>query len=105
MSVTVRRSRAVGPIKVFLYRVEPAPAELPATLVGFVGAGGWSADIKGLFCRNRMRFPRSAGYEVEPGVAYQLLIEARDAAGPIPCPIDGIYVFARGAIIDLFVTL
>jgi hypothetical protein len=56
--------------------------------------------------RQRMRFPRSGGYVVDTGVAYDLTVEGRDALGNLlPSSIDGRYVFARGAIVNFNVTL
>jgi hypothetical protein len=62
--------------------------------------------VWGLFFRDRMRLPRGGGYVVDPGVAYDLKVESTDASGnPVKSTIDGQYVFARGAIVNMNVTL
>ena len=106
IAVKVKRAKAVGRIEVRLQKVaNPPPNPLPFPIVGIVGGGSWLEELSGLFFRNRMRFPRSGGYDVEPGAGYDLQIIANGAGGRIASPIDGTYVFARGAIVDMSVTL
>ena len=105
LAIKAIRKRAQGDIRVLLEKELVPPAPLRLAMAGIIGTGWSAGDTRNLFFRDRMRFPRSGGYVVDPGVAYRLQVAASDGINAIPCPIDGTYVFARGAIVDLTVAL
>jgi len=105
LAIRVTRKNAVGPITVSVTKsTSTPPSATPPELAGTLTTT--RASLRDLFLRNRDRFPQSGGYVVEPGKAYELALDARDAAGnPMPSPINGTYAFAPGAIVDFEVTL
>lgn len=104
IAIRVSRTNAAGPIGVRLSQSSPQPAVLPDALAGTISNRSMAA--KDLLLHNKDRFPSSGGYVVTPGKEYSLSLDAVDAAGQsIPCSIDGKYVFADGAIVDLEVDL
>ena len=105
LAIKVIRRSAQGDIRIHLDKATPQPDPMPPAIAGVVGGSSAFGDVRGLFFRDRMRFPRSAGYVVEPGVAYRLGVAATDGTASIPSAIDDVYVFARGTIVDLTVTL
>ena len=106
VSVRAVRDQAIGDILVRLGQSSTPPATLPIPLAGVIAPRPFWRRLWSVFFVDRSRFPPTAGYEVESGRPYRLSVEARNAQRiPLPSNIDGDYVFADGAIVDLVVTL
>jgi hypothetical protein len=106
IAIEVTQVASEGNVNIMLQKLNPQPAPMPTAIAGVVGGNSLAKDVWGLFFRDRMRFPRGGGYVVDPDVAYDLRVEAKNADGVlVPCPINGQYTFARGAIVNMKVTL
>ena len=104
IAISVKREKSVGHIGVLLNEASAQPSPLPPAYAGTISKA--SPAFRDQFLRNPRRFPQSGGHVVEPNVAYELKLQAKDSDGKdIACAIDGTYVFAPGAIVDFEVTL
>lgn len=102
VSVSIKRKKAVGGVKVMLGPVDPSPANKPVALAGFVAERPFSERLAGVFLKNQTRFPQSGGHEVDITKVYSLKVEGIDANGAaVNSSIDGQYMFAEGSILDL----
>jgi hypothetical protein len=104
VAINVKRKEATGHIGVLLSKSSPQPSNMPSAYAGTISKA--SPAFRDQFLRNPRRFPQSGGFVVEPDVAYELELVATDSSDQkVQSAIDGTYVFARGAIVDLEVTL
>ena len=100
VSVRLNQAQAVGSVRVFLIR-----GANPAELVGSLEAGRSTPLIFSWLLNDPARFPASGGLCVDGGDTYALRLEGNDQAKNLKVATWGPYVIARGAIIDVDLTL
>lgn len=106
VSVRVIRDKAVGPALIEIQQRAQATNTSPVAIAGVVGHSAFFYELRSLFFRDRLRHPQYGGHEVVPGYEYDIRVVAHDQNGAlVPSAIDGTYVFAERAIVDLEVKL
>jgi hypothetical protein len=107
IAVKARRDEAVGPIEVLIGpkpAVEGADPPIVGVIPGNSGGGPFS-----YFLANKGRFPTYGGHTLQPdGTEYVVVLSARskDPAKTEPVKVKwGPHTFARGAIVDIEITI
>jgi hypothetical protein len=101
LALRVNRVKAVGDIQIILTETTK-PADAP--LVGSINDTSLKQRLSEAFGLWHLRFPRTGGRVVKPGITYDLALRyatAEDAAAIYPI---GSFAFAPRAIVDLDVT-
>jgi hypothetical protein len=98
----VKSGKSIGPVAIKLGLIQPPPGTLPTPLAGIIAEQWWFERVWAVFFLQPNRFPRTAGQEVVAGQAYRLdIVGSYSDGSPLPTTLNGDYVFAERAIIDL----